>query len=169
MKKTGIETVTELDQCVAEIARLKLVVDVLVADRDEEVRVIREQFVQPLADAAADMEAELRLANDYVKKHVKDFGPMRSMDLTHGTVGMRKGKHTLKLLKGFTWERVLTLLKPAYVRTVKEVNKEELILNRAAIGDAGFEEVGLKIGQTDRFFCDLKGGEVVETGESGEC
>jgi phage host-nuclease inhibitor protein Gam len=109
------------------------------------------------AKASADLFDLIKLWAD---NNEWEFAEVRTMELTHGKLGYRKGQPTLKLLNGFNWEGVLQYLKEAkasgYIRVKEEVNKETLIQDRAKIGPESLAEMGVKVVQDESFFVEAK-------------
>lgn len=83
----------------------------------------------------------------------------RSVDLTFGRIGMRKGNPTLALAKGWKWEKVLAAIKERWARekdlllsivnTKESVNKDGV---KSRLDEEQMALVGLRLKQDDEFF-----------------
>lgn len=93
------------------------------------------------------------------KRKEVEVGGRRSIDLNFGRLGMRLGKPTLSLAKGWKWERVLQAIKERWSRntellkvlvTTKEsVNKDGI---KSHLDEDALAQVGLRLKQGDEFF-----------------
>lgn len=89
------------------------------------------------------------------RKEVEDAGK-RSMELTFGRAGIRKGNPTLALRKGWKWPAVIDAVKAKFrdwerFVSVKESAKKDA-LKDAKLADDELAEIGLKIRQGEEFF-----------------
>jgi len=123
---------------------------------EEHILEVRDNYAPRLAYTAAKIGPLLKSAAAWAKKNPGEFRGLKSIEMTHGTVGYRTGQPKLKLLKGWTWEKVLATLKPLYVRTKREPDKEALLAARRDIGAEGFASVGLLVDQDETFFVEPK-------------
>lgn len=85
----------------------------------------------------------------------------RSIDMINGRVYFRLGKPKLATLARFTWDKVLDkirALRPEYVRTKEEVDKEKILsdIKSDFINAGGLSAVGVKCVQDDSFGYELK-------------
>lgn len=146
----------EMERLVGDICALVIFRDQTVALMNQRLMEIRAEYEVQLADAAKNLNQMLARAKAWADAHPEEFGPRKSIEMTHGTVGFRTGQPTLKPLKGWTWAKILPLLKECYIRTRREPDKEALLAARRDIGAAGFREVGLRIDQAETFFVEPK-------------
>ena len=88
------------------------------------------------------------------------FGKRRSIGTPFGIAGFRLGTPRLKLIKGATWEVILTKLKdklPGYIRTVEEPAKDLLLADRNKEKVAPLlMEVGVEVVQDELFYIEPK-------------
>lgn len=135
------------------------------ATMDEQITKIREKFADELSDLKQLKENNFETVQTYCTENQEVlFGKKKSYETTHGAVGFRTGTHKLKTRKGFTWESVLVLLKklkPDYVRTKEEPNKELLLADRDKL-KAELPDLGVEVGQDETFFIELKKEEAVQ-------
>lgn len=69
----------------------------------------------------------------YATETFEQWGKRKSCELLHGVIGYRTGTPKIKFDKGFNSKSVTAILEeqfPQYVRTVTELNKEQLIADR---------------------------------------
>jgi hypothetical protein len=80
--------------------------------------------------------------------------------MVHGLVGFRTGTPKLKLLSGWTWEKVLEFISVNQlmdlIRTKKEVDKELILANRDCIKPETLKQIGIKVVQDEAFFVEPK-------------
>jgi len=141
------------------------VIDLMVAEdetkRQEALLVVEqtyklasEKLIARRAVLVSDLEAYYK-AN---RKRVEAEGK-RSIDLTFGRMGMRKGNPTLALMKGWKWDRVLAAIKERWaknkdlleslVNTKQSVNKDGC---KSRLDEDQMALVGLKLKQDDEFY-----------------
>jgi len=126
----------------------------LVAEMDEEIIAIKDRYSEEIGlqddlikAASADLEA-WALANP------SEFIKPKSIEMMHGTLGFRTGTPKLKLLRGWTWEKVTQAVEgllPNFIRSKPEVDKEAIIAQREELGEF-LPTVGLKVDQDEGFF-----------------
>lgn len=151
----------DADKALREIAVLDLVMTEASARRQEALLVAEEAYKRetaPLATRKAELETELEAFYKANRKKVEADG-RRSVDLAFGRLGMRKGKPTLALAKGWKWERVLYAIKERWaknkdlleslVTTKESVNKEGC---KSRLDEEKLALVGLKVKQEDEFY-----------------
>ena len=151
----------EADNMLREIA----LIDMQVADskaicdqQQLDAQTDYQRFTAPLLATREVLAGQLEAFYKTQRKKVEADGK-RSIDLNHGRLGMRRGKPTLKLLKGWKWDKVLTAIKErwakkhdllaALVSTKESVNKEGV---KAHLQDEDLAQVGLCVKQDDEFF-----------------
>ena len=115
----------------------------------------------PLLASREVIAGELETFYKSQRKKVEAEGK-RSMELNHGRLGMRLGKPTLALVKGWKWDKVLYAIKErwsrkpdlleAIVTTKESVNKDGV---KAHLAEDDLARVGLKIKQDDEFFLEV--------------
>lgn len=156
-----IETWNDADNKLREIAVIDVVMKEAEARKAESLLVIEEVFKTETKDCAAKKTAAIAELEAFYKanrKKVESDGK-RSIELNFGRLGMRKGNPTLKLAKGWKWEKVLSAIKERWaknadllaslVNTKETVNKDGC---KARLDEEKLALVGLKIGQDDEFF-----------------
>jgi phage host-nuclease inhibitor protein Gam len=95
-------------------------------------------------------------ARVWAEANPREFGEGRSIQTVHGALGWRLGGPSLRTLTGWTWDRVKETLKAAnaagYLRVKEEVNKQNLLADRDAIGAEKLREIGVRVVQEESFF-----------------
>jgi len=88
------------------------------------------------------------------------FARRRSIGTAHGIAGFRLGTPCLKTQKGSNWNKVLAALKeklPAYVRTIEEPAKAQLIADRHKENVAPLlVDIGVQVVQEELFYIETK-------------
>lgn len=175
IKRTGraIETRAQMETLVGEIAELKIKERQLSADLDAETQAVRERYEAPLAAVRAQQDDKVALAQGWAEQNPEEFGKLKSIAFTHGTVGFRTGTPKLKPLTGWTWDRVLEKLKTLghgpWLRVKEDVNKEAILSAHAegAVFDADLRNFGCRVVQEESFYVEPKLTEV-ETRETAK-
>jgi hypothetical protein len=105
------------------------------------------------------MEVDLEM---WAEKNAAEFGDKRSLMMTHGIIGFRKGPRTVKARSGLTWEKVVLRLESVfdgiYVRLTPSVDKETILKDEAEgkLPTDKLQEMGVRIVQEDNFYADPK-------------
>jgi phage host-nuclease inhibitor protein Gam len=155
----AIQSREQMERLVAQICELTICRDVATAEMDKRILTIRQEYETTLARYQEDLDAKMTLAQAWAEANPTEFGGKKSLEMVHGTVGFRTGMPRLKLLAGWTWDRVKeTLLQgnfKDYIRTKQEVDKERLLAERDQIGDA-MGKIGCRVVQDEPFFVEPK-------------
>lgn len=129
------------------------------ATMDEQFTRIREKYADELAELEESRERSFEVVQTYcVENQEVLFSKKKSIETAHGILGFRTGTPKLSTLKGFTWGAVQTLLeriRPEYLRTKVEPNKELLLADREKL-KAELPDLGLEVKQDESFFIELK-------------
>lgn len=161
IKQVGpaIQTRQQMERVVADICELTIFRDAQTAAMDKRLMEIREEYELTLSRCQEDLDAKRALAQAWAEANPAEFGGRKSIDMVHGTVGFRTGMPKLKLLTGWTWDRVKDALLNGkfrdYIRTKQEVDKERLLADREQIGEA-MRTVGCRVVQDEPFFVEPK-------------
>lgn len=146
----------DAEQIVREIAELENQSRQLKATQDEELMAIREQHGPDLEEIHNRLQERVALAQSWAESDREaKFGKRKSLKFRHGNIGFRKATPSLKLLKGWSWKKVLDAIRRAgyaYIREVPEVDKELLLNNRSAFTDAQMRKLGVEVKQDETFF-----------------
>jgi len=134
----------------------------LTAERERQIKLVDERFGPRIAKCQESIDAGAELLRQWAEANPDVFAKRKSLDLTHGTIGWRTT--TPKLVKKLkaAWnsaafiERVRNAIGALYIRTVPEVNREQIITDRASIPADALKEAGLAIEQAERFFVEPK-------------
>jgi phage host-nuclease inhibitor protein Gam len=150
----------DMESLVAEITVLKNHQRLLTAQMDSQIQNIREFYEPQLVARSQSLEEKIELAREWGEANPDQFGTARSIEMVHGVVGWRTGPPALKTLAGWTWDRVKDTLKTigagAYIRTKEEVNKQNLLADRDAIGAEKLRQLGLRVAQEEAFYVEPK-------------
>ena len=133
----------------------------MAAKMDADITRIREKYADGLDELKKANDAHLQTVQVYCSEHKQVlFGERRSLDTVYGKVGFRLGTPKLKTLPRWTWDKVLDKLHtvlPDYVRIKKEIDKEQLLANRAQANVAEYlNAIGVYVAQEEAFFIELK-------------
>ncbi|HMO51918.1 MAG TPA: host-nuclease inhibitor Gam family protein [Kiritimatiellia bacterium] len=157
IKKKPIDVIQsrdEMENCVREICRLSIRKDEMTAQMDEELSRVRDNYQSELAEVCVNLNTELERAQDWSERNPDEFAAKKSIVFVHGTAGFRTGTPKLKTLSGWTWDKVLAVVKkltPEFVRTKAEVDREMIIANRERLG-ADLKRMGLEVVQDETFY-----------------
>ncbi len=155
-----IGTREDMESLVAEITVLKNEQRLLAAQMDGQLQNIRERYEPQLAARTQALNEKVELARAWGEANPEQFGAARSIEMTHGIVGWRRGQPALKTLAGWTWDRVKDALNTigaaAYILTKEDVNKQNLLADRDTIGADKLRQIGLRVVQEESFFVEPK-------------
>jgi phage host-nuclease inhibitor protein Gam len=165
MKKTRIKkTVTDpqsidIDLVIGQIAGFTNAERRLTADMDQRIKAIRDDYADDLASVADNINTLTALAQQWAEANPDKFAKKKSLQLTHGTLGFRTGTPKLKLLRGWSWDGVLSRLKEhgksaSFIRAKEEIAKEEILASYARNDcfDDDLKHIGLKVTQDESFY-----------------
>lgn len=105
------------------------------AKMNEQINAIRDKYQEQVTELNETKDEQVEVLEVYANEQNDTWGKRKSMELLHGIIGYRTGTPKIKFEKGFNSKSVTAILKeqyPAYVRTVDEMNKEQLIADRDA-------------------------------------
>jgi phage host-nuclease inhibitor protein Gam len=156
-----ISTRAEMEAHVREIAELTLARNRQKTELDEAITKIREHYEASLGAIDQSLAEKTELARAWAEANPADFKGLKSLELTHGTIGFRTGTPALKTLRGWTWKRVLEVVLQlpklaSYVRRDPELDRQALIADRKTLGDDGLRAIGCEIVQEESFFIEPK-------------
>lgn len=132
----------------------------ILAKMDVEITAIRSGYQKELTELQTIKATAFENLQNYAENNRDDFGKLKSIEFSHGTLGFRTGTPALKTMKGFTWASVLTLLKlrlPQYVRNKEEPAKDKILADRETpLLKKNLEKIGLYVDQDETFFVEPK-------------
>lgn len=158
-RQTAIATRADLEALVREVAELTLTRNKQQTELDAALTKIRQGYEETLAVIDQSLTEKTELARAWAEANPAEFKGLKSLELTHGTVGFRASTK-VKTLAGWTVAKIIAALKAKfafpdeYIRTKEELNKEALIAHRDAIPADELRLVGVKIVQDESFFID---------------
>jgi phage host-nuclease inhibitor protein Gam len=154
-------TQQQYEEALAKYAKNDAEICGMEAELDERINEIRDEYDTDLNIIQSEQTLLSAVIKGFCMQNRESlFVEKKSVDTLFATLGFRKGRHSLKLLKGFKWEDVVDNLKealPDYVRTIEEADKEKLLADRDKEEIAKqFAAIGVQVFQDEKFFIDLK-------------
>lgn len=153
-------TMDEAEQLFADYATADAKEKKIMAEMDVKITAIREKYTEELSKLSETKDAAFEKLQHFAVNAPELFVKKRSIELTHGTLGFRTGTPKLKLVKGFTWPKVVDNLKhylPTYLRVVEEAAKDRLLADREVPDVAlNLPKVGCMVEQDETFFVEPK-------------
>jgi hypothetical protein len=165
----SLRSLAEVEDVLGEIRSRTIYINNQKAKLEKQRQRLDEEFLPGIAQATGAIEQLAERLQNWAKANPAEFAGKRSLCLTHGTLGWRKGQPTFKTLKGFTLDKVLEKIREIFanpdefIRTSHEVNKQALIDQRATIPDEELKAIGVRITQAEPFFVEPKLDEPTET------
>lgn len=161
MNAPALKSRAQAEETLRAIAELTLSRNQAQLDMDQEITAIRERYEQAIGEANKSLEEKTELVRAWADANPSEFNGLKSMEFVHGVIGWRTGQPTLKTLSGWTWDRVLEKLKSLlngdiYIRTKEEVNKQQLLIDREALGPDQLKTIGVRVVQDEAFFIEPK-------------
>lgn len=155
----------DFDQMLRDIALIDISVAAAATTRNDAMIAAETTYntaTAPLLAKRAALGDELEAFYLKHRKEVEADGK-RSIELSFGKAGMRKGNPRLSCLKGWKWERVIEAIKARFARNRDRL--DQLIttkesINKDAVKSAGFDAdelaaIGCKIRQDDEFYFEV--------------
>jgi phage host-nuclease inhibitor protein Gam len=158
IKKTleaALVTRADAEEALGRLAEKSYRRDMLTAELDLKLKQIREGYEEQIAALTAEIDQAFDALNIWADGHPNEFGTRKSLDMVHGTLGYRTGQPRLKLLRGWTWERVAAAVQqvlPKYLRIRTEANREAILDDRDVLGAERLADVGVQVCQDESFF-----------------
>lgn len=155
-----LKTREDVEQCVGVLAELTIQRMGIEATLNDELKAVRDRYQEELTNLGQDADAEFRMLKEWAEAHPEEFKERKSLELTHGVIGFRTGTPAVRFLKGWTETMVLAVLdiqaewRKRYIRQIVEVNKQALIEDRDGLGADKLNAFGLKITQSETFYCE---------------
>jgi phage host-nuclease inhibitor protein Gam len=123
---------------VREIVQLQLDTEAAIVERDKALKTIAEEHNTGIDKIGAEIAEKMAQLQQWATAHPEEFPKdARSIKLSGHDTGWQRGNHATKLLKGWTWNKVVTELEKTrkrirekYLRTVVQPNKEAMIADR---------------------------------------
>ncbi len=154
----ALATREDAARTVRETVKLQLQQEAAIVARDEAVKQITEDHnagIDQLGTAMAEKMAQLQ---QWLSTHPEELPKeARSISIDGHKVGFKLGNHATKLLKGWTWKKVVEQLESTrkrirekYLRTVVEPNKEAMVADRRR--GKLLAKFGVEIEQKETFY-----------------
>jgi phage host-nuclease inhibitor protein Gam len=157
-KKTTSKTSLKNWSDVDEQLRIIAVKDAFIAKKEAEMNAailkVQKQFEQETADARASKVAAEKEIELFCHEHRDEFVDSKTKVLNYGLVAFRLSTPKLNVLKGFTWDSVIKLLKKFkmedFIRVKEEVDRDAV---KAKITEPkDLAAIGLAITQSENFY-----------------
>lgn len=169
-KLTRLMTKKEMEQLMADYARLESRREALQQQFQEEKQRLKEKYEAELQELDEQIEQQADQLQHYAETHYAQFTKHRSLANPYGAIGFRLCPPKVRLAEEADPEESLnklTELKPEFVLVKKKLNKSEILKHR---DEAQTVEIlrscGLEIVQDEAFFIEVK--ESPQAGEAGE-
>lgn len=149
------ETREQMEALVADICRDEIRHEEIRLTMERELHAVRDRHEGELTTLGERIKSNLSLAEDWALAHHEEFATRKSIVMVHGTVGYRTGMPRLKTLRGWTWDRVLNVLKvafPEFVRKREEPAKDLILERRDDLGADKLRRIGLEVVQVESFY-----------------
>lgn len=157
-----LRTNEEVNKSLLEIAKLDSYLAKKEADLNSSLNKIKEKFEEETKQSKTEREMLVEELQNYAILNKKEFEKQRSKNMTFGTIGFRTTPPKVaQLNRKYTVKTSIELLKKLftgkYLRTVEEMNKEEILTDYSMnkINDEKLASVGLKVDQDDRFYFEI--------------
>lgn len=158
--QTALATRADLESLTREVAELTLSRNKQKTELDQAITHLRERYESSLAEIDQQLAEKTELARAWAQANPAEFKGLKSLELTHATIGFRTGQPQLKPNRGWTWTKILLAVKmhlgTKWVRIKEEVNREQIIADRHDLGDQKLARIGCSIVQDESFYIDPK-------------
>jgi len=153
----AIRSRAEAEDVLGQIRQLTIERNQRMLERDRVIQGIQEQHAGPLETIETQLTQKTELLSGWADANPSEFAGKKSLEMTHGLIGWRIGKPTLKTLSGWTWDRVLEKLQslPAFSRFIRrkdEVDKATILTERETIAQEDLRTIGVRVVQEEAFF-----------------
>lgn len=156
-----IKTWNDCDNMLREIALIDIAASDADGTRKQTIIDAELEYKKATAPSLAKRETLVEELEGFYRSRRKEVetSGKRSLDLNFGRLGMRLGKPTLALAKGWKWDRVLAAIKERWSRntdllkaliTTKESVNKDVVKSR--LNEEDLAMVGLRVKQGDEFF-----------------
>lgn len=163
LKTPAVNTRTDMEALVRDIAGLKFNEQLLNAGMDAEIQAVRDKYRGRLNTVAEVLSEKVSAARDWAEANPAEFGRRKSIDFPDGTVGFRTGTPKLKMLAKWKWSGVLQALRnarwgAAYIRIKEEINKEQIIADVGAntLSQTDLRKAGAQVVREESFFVETR-------------
>ena len=162
IKPAVITTKEGFHAVVVDVVSNKLRVAALTAKMEQEVIAVQKRYQDALADLNWKIECDFAGAQVWAERNQAEFGDKKSLDLVTATVGFRTSPPRVEKSTKDTWGRIALQLQALvwgepYVREpAPEVNKEQLLADRAKLTDEQLKAAHIRFEQDESFYIDPK-------------
>jgi phage host-nuclease inhibitor protein Gam len=133
------------------------------AKMNTEINKVKDKYKDQVTELKEMLDEPVAVLEAYATAN-KDSWKKKSMELLHTVIGFRTGNPKVDKKSAFTWKAVLELLQQhkmkRFIRTIEEINKEEILALDAekdkALLNQLKENAGVFISQDESFYVELK-------------
>ncbi len=130
------------------------------AAMNQQIKAIRDKYQDEITTLNESKDEQFDVLEVFANEQNENWGKKKSMELLHGVIGFRTGTPKIKFEKGFNGKSVTAILKeqfPQYVRTVDEMNKEQLLADREADDFTAIcKKAHIEVVQDETFYVESK-------------
>jgi phage host-nuclease inhibitor protein Gam len=158
----ALKSRTYVELTLSDICLITLNRNKAVTAMDAEISAVRSKYETAITECNKALEEKTDLIRTWAEAHPEEFNGLKSIDSVHAVFGWRTGQPQLKTRKGWTWDRVLEVLKLPrfaaypYVRTKEEVNKQAILADRETLPADDLHAMGVHVIQDEAFFIEPK-------------
>ncbi|MRG45515.1 hypothetical protein GFS24_10340 [Chitinophaga sp. SYP-B3965] len=153
-------TLDEFESALSQYANADARESQVTAKMEIDITAIRDQHAGELSRLAVEKENAFPIIQTYCEERPDLFADRKSLETLYGIVGFRTGTPQIKTRTGFTWKKVLKLVKeklPGYIRTKEEIDKKTLLAHREREDvQKGMLLCGMRITADESFYIELK-------------
>lgn len=153
-QRSTLTTWQDVDNSLREIAEASTTVKKSEAEMNRLTLEIQNRFEQETRETRDKIIAHEKQIELFCIEHRDEFVASKTKELNFGLVSFRMSPPKLTLLRGFTWESVLGLLKKLdmlqFVRTKEEVDRDAI---KEQLSEANeLAQIGLHLDQKEHFY-----------------
>lgn len=134
------------------------------AEMNTQINAIRDRYQDKITQLNEDKDEHFEVLEVFANEQNENWGKKKSISLLHGVIGFRTGTPKIKFEKGFNSKSVTAILQeqfPEYVRTVVEMNKEQLLIDREADNfNTICKKAHIEVVQEETFYVESKAEEL---------
>jgi phage host-nuclease inhibitor protein Gam len=128
-----------------------------------EINKIKDKYSDQVTELKDSLDEPVAILEAFANEQ-KASWKKKSMELLHTVIGFRTGQPKVNKKAAFTWKAVLELLQQhkmkRFIRTIEEINKEEILALDAEKDQAVInqlkENAGVFVDQDESFYVELK-------------
>jgi len=153
------------DAALAEIKRFELSISNRENEKDADLAAVKSRHDKSIQVLIEQRDALAKAVKEFATIHRVELGKMKSRKLNSGTVGFRLGMPALKPLKGWTFGKVLEMVRERglrrYVRAKYSLDRQAIL--KANLDEEKQKDLGVEIVQEETFYYEFPDVETVNT------